>query len=52
MIVLLDLFYLLKEYIFTPAQTLTLRTIGGILDFYFVVDDHPESVLQSYHQVY
>ncbi len=40
-----------KEYMFTPAKTLTLRTIGGILDFYFIVDDHPEAVLQSYHQV-
>ncbi len=36
---------------FTPSPSLTLRTIGGILDFYFVVDETPEMVLQDYHKV-
>lgn len=36
---------------FTPSPSLTYRTIGGILDFYFVVDETPEQVLQNYHQV-
>ena len=34
---------------FTPSPSLTIRTIGGILDFYFIVDDTSEQVnsLQS-----
>lgn len=40
-----------KEYLFTPTPSLTLRSIGGIFDFYFVVDNDPKSVIQTYHQV-
>jgi hypothetical protein len=28
-----------------------MRTIGGILDFYFVVGDNPEHAIQLYHNV-
>ena len=36
------------EYMFTPEPSLTLRTIGGVLDFYFVVDETPEMVKELY----
>ena len=39
------------EYLFTPSPSLTLRSIGGILDFYFIIGDTPMEVTQSYHQV-
>jgi alpha-glucosidase (family GH31 glycosyl hydrolase) len=40
------------EYSFTPTPSLTLRSIGGIFDFYFIVDNEPKGVLQNYHQVF
>ncbi len=39
------------EYLFTPKPSLTMRTIGGILDLYFIVDETPEKVLQHYHNL-
>ncbi|XP_055340318.1 maltase-glucoamylase-like [Paramacrobiotus metropolitanus] len=36
------------EYKFAPGPTLTLKLIGGILDFYFVLGDNPEEVTQQY----
>lgn len=36
---------------FTPKPSLTFRTIGGILDFYFITDDTPDKVLQHYHNL-
>lgn len=39
------------ETLFTPSLSLTYRTIGGVLDFYFIIDDNPEGVLQHYHNV-
>lgn len=39
------------EHLFTPKPSLTFRTIGGILDFYFIVDDTPEKVISHYHNL-
>jgi len=38
---------------FSPAPSLTLRTIGGVLDFYFIAgnDGRPEEVMRQYHSV-
>ena len=29
-----------------------MRTIGGILDFYFIIGENPEDSIQKYHNVY
>ena len=39
------------EYLFTPSPSLVLRSIGGILDFYFIIDQEPLAVTKSYHSV-
>lgn len=39
------------EYLLTPSPSLTMRTIGGIIDLYFVVEETPELVVQNYHQL-
>ena len=39
------------EYLFTPSPSLVLRSIGGIFDFYFIIDESPMAVTQKYHQV-
>ena len=44
--------FIFKETLFTPSLSLTYRTIGGVLDFYFIIDESPESVLQHYHNVF
>jgi maltase-glucoamylase len=40
------------EYLFTPSPALILRSIGGILDFYFIIEKSPMAVTQAYHKVY
>ncbi|RNA26970.1 Sucrase, partial [Brachionus plicatilis] len=39
------------EYLFNPTPSLTMRTIGGIFDLYFVIDDTPEDVFKTYHNL-
>ena len=41
----------LSEYLLTPSPSLTMRTIGGVIDLYIVVEETPELVVQNYHQV-
>ncbi|OWA52227.1 putative maltase-glucoamylase 2 [Hypsibius exemplaris] len=36
------------EHRFAPGPTLTLKNIGGILDFYFILGDNAEDVTQKY----
>ncbi|CAF1070902.1 unnamed protein product, partial [Didymodactylos carnosus] len=36
------------DYSFTPSPSLTMRTIGGILDFYVFMGPEPETVVQQY----
>ncbi|CAF0745626.1 unnamed protein product [Didymodactylos carnosus] len=36
------------DYSFTPTPSLTMRTIGGILDFYVFMGPQPEAVIQQY----
>ncbi|NXA48925.1 SUIS protein, partial [Nothocercus julius] len=39
------------EFVVQPAPAVTYRTIGGILDFYVLLGDTPEQVVQEYLQV-
>lgn len=36
------------DYSFTPIPSLTIRTIGGILDFFLFMGPKPEQVIQQY----
>ena len=36
------------DYSFTPTPSLTMRTIGGILDFFVFLGPKPEQVVQQY----
>ncbi|XP_027541663.1 sucrase-isomaltase, intestinal [Neopelma chrysocephalum] len=38
------------EFVVQPAPAVTYRTIGGILDFYIILGDTPEQVVQEYLQ--
>ncbi|CAG2101764.1 unnamed protein product [Medioppia subpectinata] len=37
-----------KEYTLMPAPAVSVKTIGGILDFFVFIGDNPEHVIQSY----
>ncbi len=40
------------DYKFQPAPALTLRSIGGVLDFHIFMGPTPEDVVRQYTQVY
>lgn len=39
------------EVTFQPAPAVTYRTIGGVLDFYILLGDTPEDIVQEFTQV-
>lgn len=39
------------EVTLQPAPAVTYRTIGGVLDFYILLGDTPEAVVQEFTQV-
>lgn len=39
------------EYLFTPSPSLVLRSIGGIFDLYFIIEESPMAVTQAYHKL-
>lgn len=43
--------FFLAEFVVQPTPAVTYRTIGGILDFYVLLGDTPEQVVQEYVKV-
>lgn len=39
------------EVTLQPAPAVTYRTIGGVLDFYILLGDTPEAIVQEFTQV-
>ena len=43
-----SLFNIISEYSLLPAPAVSVKTIGGILDFFVFVGETPEEVIQLY----